>query len=413
MAYGRSHLGSHEPDLQKFTMSNQIPTSDKENLEHKISIIFLALFLVFALLKINELLDSFKHNGWVTGDWLINYAPGFIRRGLAGEVLIRFCDLLNLDLIKTLTSTKKLIYASIFTCFVIIAYRRSIGIIELILFMAPWGVMLNLNSPEAVGRKEITLFFAFCLYIVIRNESSITTINKKARTIFLTILFITLTAIHEGLFFFLQIFAFHAYLKRDEFFNNYLSEFSIAYISSAVAILALLFIFPDKVGYGEIICADLMAHGLPTTICTEGQAIDIIGKLKLNFGVGKLPHHFGTQIALSFTPIYLYGLSIFPRKLAYKYTTAFLLAIAPTTLLYATAGDWGRWIYITLILMYLSILSTKDPSTKINLTSPISLFFIIFNPFFYIFEWYVPHYYYSPPESLTPMQDINTWLSRF
>jgi len=26
-------------------------------------------------------------HGWVTGDWLINYSAGFIRRGLTGEII--------------------------------------------------------------------------------------------------------------------------------------------------------------------------------------------------------------------------------------------------------------------------------------------------------------------------------------
>lgn len=45
------------------------------------------------------------------------------------------------------------------------------------------------------------------------------------------------------------------------------------------------------------------------------------------------------QFALSFTPIYRYGLSLSPREFVYKYTAYFLLAIALTTLLYVAAGD--------------------------------------------------------------------------
>ena len=54
-------------------------------------------FAAVTLINIFLLLDyAKKYDGFVIGDWLINYQAGFVRRGLSGQLIISLSDLINI-----------------------------------------------------------------------------------------------------------------------------------------------------------------------------------------------------------------------------------------------------------------------------------------------------------------------------
>src|SRR5215208_7959586 len=52
-------------------------------------------------------------NAWMTGDWLINYANGFIRRGLIGEISRQLHYSAGVDPVVVVVLCKTLCYATL------------------------------------------------------------------------------------------------------------------------------------------------------------------------------------------------------------------------------------------------------------------------------------------------------------
>ena len=67
----------------------------------KLNYNYLAIVLLIAT-SINYIFFTYRffsrQNGYILGDWLINYEGGFTRRGLAGHLIIKIKDIFDLNL---------------------------------------------------------------------------------------------------------------------------------------------------------------------------------------------------------------------------------------------------------------------------------------------------------------------------
>ena len=61
-------------------------------------IILFFLFLILNYLFFNYRI-LFRENGYILGDWLINYNGGFVRRGLIGHLFFNLSKELNISII--------------------------------------------------------------------------------------------------------------------------------------------------------------------------------------------------------------------------------------------------------------------------------------------------------------------------
>ena len=97
-------------------------------------ILIIKIFFIFIFL--NYVYFSFRltlrQNSWITGDWLINYADGIIRRGLSGEILIFLSNIFSLNVL----------YIVIF--------------IQSILFL-----LFLIHFLQIIKNKEITIWYFF------------------------------------------------------------------------------------------------------------------------------------------------------------------------------------------------------------------------------------------------------------
>src|ERR1051325_6451076 len=109
------------------------------------------LFLVIAVQRIEE------SSEWVTGDWLINYSNGFIRRGLIGEVGRQLYYAAGVSPVWIIVICKALCYATICLSLLLLAAKRTIGLIEIALLIWPALLPFEINDPLGSGRKEIVL----------------------------------------------------------------------------------------------------------------------------------------------------------------------------------------------------------------------------------------------------------------
>ena len=82
-----------------------------------LKVIFLLLiFLLFSHYVYQANKFSYLNNGWLIGDWLINYEGGFVRRGFSGEFFLLLNGYLNIELNRLVFYFQFLI-ASIFFIF--------------------------------------------------------------------------------------------------------------------------------------------------------------------------------------------------------------------------------------------------------------------------------------------------------
>ena len=127
-------------------------------------VLFYGLILIYVFVKVEYRYFSQVQDGghpWQTGDWLINYQSGFVRRGLMGELFFTLNRLTGLDMLWLLFSTQTIIFFSMMYFHfniirVIFHTRRSLDYWKLsILLLSPAGILFSLYNLDFSLRKEI------------------------------------------------------------------------------------------------------------------------------------------------------------------------------------------------------------------------------------------------------------------
>ena len=126
----------------------------------KISYGFLIALMVLLLVHYAAQVASGGH-AWKTGDWLINYSDGFIRRGLSGALSIFVAETLSVN-VKWVTF---LIQASFAIAFVGLTLKefyqfKSHSKSVLLLLSPAFVFMFWINDPAVAFRKEICIYLA-------------------------------------------------------------------------------------------------------------------------------------------------------------------------------------------------------------------------------------------------------------
>ena len=301
---------------------------------------------------------------WKTGDWLINYSGGLIRRGLFGEIVLRLADLTGLSplwIVYTAQASIALVNAYLIIRLYYVAKRPTESL--LLLFSPAFLFLFPLFDSGAGLRKEILGFLALLLLIFGLHKSSLRITLSSIIIYCFSVLSHELNC--------LMLPAFLYFIHRHQKLihstslpatkyksNSHLKPLILPYSYLTwtfllISICGLIFsvLFPGTTVQQVTICNQLIDSGIPSTIC-EG-AISWIGRTATDeflLVYDTLPE-----------PILLYSLhliiSLIPFVLlrAYGLTglrTIFILALAVFILpLFLIGKDWGRWIhiYITLI----------------------------------------------------------------
>lgn len=383
----------------------------KTDLLNAICIVILFIFLGAYLFKVIEIQNTFIESGWITGDWLINYSGGFVRRGLLGEFFLRASSALEINPQNLVLALKIIFYLMFCISLFLLALKKGFGVLELVLFLAPWSIIFDLNDPNGSGRKELLLISLFTLYILLytlsKDDSEQFYKNWNFWFLLLALPFLTLT--HEGLFFFYQYFLLLPLISKN-LYKKDIIIFGIPYLISAVILLVLGFLYSGDQAVAEKICQELVDRGIDRTIC--GGAISSIGGF--NFSIHEGYYRIYLPIALlTIVPLVAYGLHI-SKVNSKKFFIIFFVLLIPTIPLYTLGADWGRWIHLTGILIFISLIAAKDSSVfkaaKNHLVFKILLLIIVF---LYTFNWKIPHWI-GDGKSLTLLkQNFSKYISGF
>ncbi|MBL4819526.1 MAG: hypothetical protein JKY98_00855 [Gammaproteobacteria bacterium] len=333
------------------------------------------------------------------GDWLINYQGGFIRRGLFGEIaliLSSYADI-NTGLIVFLVQIVLYLVFFIFSYFLL--KEQKLLTPYILLIFSPFIFAFQIHNVDGGFRKEIIYFalLSFVAWSSTRYQEKI--FEKIVYGILLIYPLVILT--HEMLAVFLPYIVAIYIVKLD---LNVKRLVTLAvFISLSVVSFILALLYPGTHEQVTLIFDSLVDYSV------EGGAISWLDK-SASFGYNHLRAEFlswGSIAGFSFTLV-LSSLAYIPitkkiHLLFHNQEARYLIlfSLIGTLPLFIVAVDWGRFVYIHLVSIF--ILSMLMPSNTLNmnlkfngmleaisnkrlLLVPASVFFIAYST-----SWYIRH----------------------
>ena len=353
-----------------------------------ISLVALCAILYLYFLRVNEIQFDFKHHGYITGDWLINYTNGLVRRGLFGEIAMQTHRWFGNSPVEAVLTTKYLAYAILCIAIVLLAIVKGIGFIEILLLISPWALMFDLNDPGGSGRKEILLFASFAVFTLLQvfSKSPPKLIFKRWDFYYLLMVMVALAFTHEGLIFFFPFFYLPLYLKRGLNKSDFLTFF-IPYLVSILVLVVLYVFFKGNKETADAICNSLNPWSVNGSLGCD--AIHLLAGKHPKAHIGFIKS-FTPLLLLTIVPIYCYGRWI-AGLTKYHLLLAMVITLLLTVPLYGIAIDWGRWIHISGLLFFVTFFSLKGQTSPLRKPSLIAIMLVLCMAVPYTFYWRIPH----------------------
>ncbi len=360
--------------------------------------------LVFVTTAAGAVLGYLAFNNWTMGDWLINYQGGFVRRGFLGECVFRLSLLSGINAGLVVVAFQLFFYLLFFLFSFLLLRGRKVLFPYLLLVFSPFIFLFQVYDPQGGYRKEILFFALFSLL-------AWAAVNLKSRAftrVFYGILLIFPLAVlsHEMLVIFLP-YLFAAYFQRESLtWRNGLASLFLGCLS----VVALVFCVQNRGTPGQVrlIQDSLVSVSYPV----QGGAIEALSRtagteMKRVWNLLAEGRYFMYLFLLlyaliAFVPVFrCRGGGIQAGKLPVAFV---LLSLAGTVPLLALAVDWGRFIDIHLVSIFLLLFmwepriegEPRRPETKLmdafgkcGLKKPAVVKMFLF---WYLFLWCIPHY---------------------
>jgi hypothetical protein len=361
-------------------------------------IIYFFIFLIINYTFFNYRI-LFRENGYILGDWLINYSGGFIRRGLIGHFFHIISKSFDISIIHIIFIFSTSIYiSSLYFFYQIVKDKLDNNLILIFLFL-PSTFLFNFFDPLTVGRKEVLIFFFFSFYYI-NLEKIRESFNFKVLIFFLSITFL-LT--HEIIFFLIPYMFVIKYFHISNKINksnikDYYLEILI-FVCSLILIIAI-FTLSNKHD-NTILCNSLNDVGLSTNVCYG--TIREFGALKNSsesFFSIITPYFIDKNYFLNY-PLYFF-LSILPLILIIikstnytqknKFIVLSIFCLLFSIIFYGRVNDWGRYLNAYFLLQFLIVLKfIEKDHIKINNKFNIKKIVLLILVFFYLTTWHMPH----------------------
>jgi len=353
-----------------------------------VSLAILCVILYLYFIRVNEIQFDFKHHGYITGDWLINYTNGLVRRGLFGEIAMQTNRLFGISPVEVVLIGKYLAYGILCVSILLLGIVKGVGFIEILFLISPWALMFDLNDPGGSGRKEILLFACFAVFALLQvfSKSSSKSIFKRLDFYYLLIVMVVISFMHEGLIFFFPFFYLPLYLKRGFNKSDFLTFF-IPYLTSLMVLAVLYVFFKGNKETADAICNSLNPWSLNGSLGCD--AIHLLAGKHPKAHIGFIKS-FTPLLLLTMIPIYCYGRWI-AGLTKHHLLLAMVISLLLTVPLYGIAIDWGRWIHISGLLFFITFFSLKGAGTPIRKPSLIAIMLVLCLAVPYTFYWRIPH----------------------
>ena len=344
-------------------------------------------FLIYSFVSIISLNFLFfshrlfeRQNGYILGDWLINYSGGFTRRGFFGETVIFLSNFLSVNLIYLTYFFFCILYVYfVFLLFKIIS-KTNFSFLKLIIVFSPATFLFAFYDPLAAGRKEFLFFLFFCLYFLYREKKSF---------IFFSPFIVSATILTHELFAFLVPFLIISrYVKTK---SKKLKDYNYELFISTLLIIVFLFIYIFSDANLVHTCNTIKNFGYNGNLCLSINDLNHFKNSEQKMFV--FSHYISdknyVQYYLSFLILSIFPIFLFLKKnLNFNFfisTFLMMVSFLPFLILFYFVNDWGRYIHIYTFLWMLIFLSNKE-TKKIDINISKILIVMIFS-----ISWYIPH----------------------
>ncbi len=327
--------------------------------------LFALFLLVFVLIQvINNLYRILNRGGdnWGSGEWLINYGGGFIRRGLFGEIL------LNLPFTGAQTLWVLFVFQSglffiIWLYFVKTLARFNFEWSYIAILCNPFALCILAWDEYVFVRKEL---LGIAVLVLIADRINRDSIPRKLFLVSIHVFFalavfsseVNLTLL-PGLIYLISIYS----RKTVNFFHSF-----ILVVISLSSILVSLIYPGDKLA-AQNICKKIVDDGLDASSNCMGS-VSIIGmpiKEMVSTLIGNYPSNF-TYLIIGLIALFpLIRSNWINQNLLWFYFM--LLGVSP---LFFIGWDYGRWIFIFITEISICITLTKSPVGHKFFSSPIN-----------------------------------------
>jgi len=354
------------------------------------------LTIIFIITSLGSIYWFFNRSPYTFGDWLINYQGGFTRRGFGGEVVYQVAKMTSLNPGFFIILLHCFFYGIFFfATYKLLKKQRSLTPFSLLIF-SPAVFLFQINDPGGGYRKEIIYFCLLSTTVLMSHTKDV----KKFNIFFYLLLtiypFIILT--HEVLAILLPVFL------AVYFFRIKASKKNVKYLTALVipSVASLILTTTSRAPQDRIdsIYTSLAKIEYPIDRI-NGGAIDWLNK-DTKYGIKsvlvriidpKRNHlEFFTLAILiasiSFFPIRKKIKTFFSNKLPSFLAISSLIGLLPV---YLVAFDWGRWLNIQIVTIFLLSLAPKEKSNKdIGEENPHYLLSLVFVTY-YCLSWRLPH----------------------
>jgi len=323
--------------------------------------IYISLTVIFSIILFYLYYNLItKEDGWVLGDWLINYQDsGFKRRGLLGTVFVFLYDTLNLNIPKQVFVIATFLWLNFLLFLYTQISKIKVNIFGIILLLFnTTSLFFNAVSTESIGRKEIILFNIFLLYTVYYDK-----LHYKWRTLIFGMLLLLVSFIHELTFFYIGYFILFDRIANKAKKVNVFSTF--IYVSAVFIPVFLFYMFGGNINSGHSL-EFLKTKGINLTngIFNHHENYNTLQHYKIYF-TGYLKYVIPLMIAYGsiFYFVRIYGPNY---RIILKNFTINLLFSLP---LFYLATDWGRWLNIHMILSTIGaiyLMTKEENKTEIT-----------------------------------------------
>ena len=162
--------------------------------------------LVLLIARAHWVSFSGMADDYCVGEWLINYAGGFVRRGLGGAVILALTDAFGVRPRLAVFAVLAACYAAtLLTLAVAVMRPPRVTVLDLLLVVSPFAALFPLLHAVAANRKEVLLFALAAL----AYGTDLGQLRSSARCIFWALVLAVLVAIHDGAIFFVPLFLFY------------------------------------------------------------------------------------------------------------------------------------------------------------------------------------------------------------
>ena len=353
------------------------------------------IIFFFTLLILNYLFFNYRillrENGYILGDWVINYSAGFVKRALLGHLFYSFSIYSNISIINIVFIFSSIIYITSIYWFYLIIKDRLDNDLIFIFILLPSTFLFSFFDPLTVGRKEVLVFFFFTFYYLNLNKIDLFLRYK----LIAFILFIIIILTHELIFFFIPFLFILRFLHNKNAvkfkFGSYLLEFLILFFGT------LIFFIIIKINHlhdNELLCSSLLNVNLTKNTCWAINDFKNQIKLTILYSYFLEKNYFQNYLLyfiISTLPLFfLIYQSQNQKKI--EFISFYVISLLFSLSFFVQVNDWGRYLNVIFLVLFLvTLLFTKNDKNLSFLKNKKLYLIKIFVVFFFLTTWHMPH----------------------